>query len=59
MNNLFYFYREAYRFQAVVLRDRFDQNSKLTDMRQAENLIKEGESELFKNIHYQPQQCKF
>ncbi|XP_044727205.1 NADH dehydrogenase [ubiquinone] 1 beta subcomplex subunit 9 [Chrysoperla carnea] len=48
--------REGYRFQAVLLRDRFDKNKSEKDLVKATQLLKEGEAELFKYIHYQPRQ---
>lgn len=51
-------YRHVYRYQAVLLRDRFDQNAKLPDMRKAAQLLKEGEEELFLKQHPIPKKCK-
>uniref|UniRef100_A0A2A4JFX2 NADH dehydrogenase [ubiquinone] 1 beta subcomplex subunit 9 n=1 Tax=Heliothis virescens TaxID=7102 RepID=A0A2A4JFX2_HELVI len=47
----YYDRRNVYRYQAVLLRDRFDKNAKITDMRKAVELLKEGEQELFSLQH--------
>lgn len=47
-----------YRFHAVLLRDRFDQNKDVVDMRKARQLLEEGEQELFLKQHPQPMICK-
>ncbi|XP_060527327.1 NADH dehydrogenase [ubiquinone] 1 beta subcomplex subunit 9 [Cylas formicarius] len=46
--------REVYRYEATLMRKRFDDNRNITDMRVAKELINQGESELSKNAHYQP-----
>ncbi|XP_012216684.1 NADH dehydrogenase [ubiquinone] 1 beta subcomplex subunit 9 [Linepithema humile] len=43
-----------YRIQAVLMRERFDKNKDVKDMRVAKHLLEEGEKELFSKIHYQP-----
>lgn len=40
------------------MRDRFDKNAKITDMRVAVQLLKEGEEELFLKQHPMPKKCK-
>ncbi|XP_048001069.1 NADH dehydrogenase [ubiquinone] 1 beta subcomplex subunit 9 [Leguminivora glycinivorella] len=47
----FYDRRDVYRYQAVLLRDRFNKNAKIQDMRKAVQLLKEGEEELFLQQH--------
>ncbi|KAI8432812.1 hypothetical protein MSG28_013758 [Choristoneura fumiferana] len=42
----FYDRRNVYRYQAVLLRERFDKHAKETDLRKAVQLLKEGEEEL-------------
>lgn len=42
----------------MLLRERFDQNAKLPDMRKAAQLLKEGEEELFLKQHPIPKKCK-
>ncbi|XP_032670869.1 NADH dehydrogenase [ubiquinone] 1 beta subcomplex subunit 9 isoform X2 [Odontomachus brunneus] len=42
------------RYQSVLMRERFDKNKDVKDMRHANNLLQEGEKELFSNQHYQP-----
>lgn len=51
-------FRPTFRFHAVVLRARFDANKDIKDLRQAKELLNEGEEELFKGTHYQPWKCK-
>lgn len=40
------------------MRDRFDKNAKITDMRVAVQLLKDGEEELFLKQHPMPKKCK-
>ncbi|XP_053618218.1 NADH dehydrogenase [ubiquinone] 1 beta subcomplex subunit 9 [Plodia interpunctella] len=47
----FYDVRHVYRYQAVLMRARFDKNAKIHDMSKAAELLKEGEEELFLNQH--------
>lgn len=49
----------VYRYQAVLLRARFDEHAKEPDMRRAVQLLKEGEEELFSKQHPIPRACKF
>ncbi|XP_076315351.1 NADH dehydrogenase [ubiquinone] 1 beta subcomplex subunit 9-like [Tachypleus tridentatus] len=46
--------RPHFRFNAVLLRQRFEENRNITDMRIAKQLIEQGEDELFHKSHYQP-----
>merc|ERR1712243_380731 len=46
--------RHMYRYQAVLMRDRFDKNKDIKDLRVAQELLEEGEKELFNYQHYQP-----
>uniref|UniRef100_A0A1A9ZHA4 NADH dehydrogenase [ubiquinone] 1 beta subcomplex subunit 9 n=1 Tax=Glossina pallidipes TaxID=7398 RepID=A0A1A9ZHA4_GLOPL len=46
--------REIYRYRAVLLRKRFDDNRNVKDMAVAACLLEEGEKELFNTMHYQP-----
>lgn len=41
------------------MRDRFDQNKEVKDMRVARQLVEDGEKELFMNAHPQPLQCMY
>lgn len=43
-----------YRIQAVLMRERFDKNKDIKDMRYAVHLLNEGEKELFNSQHFQP-----
>ncbi|EFN61439.1 NADH dehydrogenase [ubiquinone] 1 beta subcomplex subunit 9 [Camponotus floridanus] len=45
---------ENYRIQAILMRERFDKNKDIKDMRYATYLLQEGEKELFSNQHYHP-----
>ncbi|KAJ0171519.1 hypothetical protein K1T71_013069 [Dendrolimus kikuchii] len=47
----FYDRRNVYRYQAVLLRARFDRHVKEPDMRKAAELLKNGEEELFLTQH--------
>lgn len=40
------------------MRNRFDQNANVKDMRVAHQMLLDGEAELFQNRHYQPKTCK-
>lgn len=46
--------REVYRYHAVLLRQRFDENANVKDMRIAKCLVENGENELFNKLHWQP-----
>lgn len=50
--------RDIFRYEATLLRHRFDLNKDEKDPRVAQKLLAEGEEELFQNMHYQPRQCK-
>ncbi|KAG7201073.1 hypothetical protein KM043_017616 [Ampulex compressa] len=43
-----------YRYQAILMRERFDKNSKIRDLRVAKDLLLKGEDELFEYQHSQP-----
>lgn len=60
-NNFFSFLsiRHAFRFHAVLIRERFDKNKEIKDMRIARKLVEEGEAELFDKAHPQPIGCKY
>ncbi|KAL4716413.1 hypothetical protein ACJJTC_015841 [Scirpophaga incertulas] len=47
----YYDRRNVFRYQAVLLRARFDQNAKECDLRKATELLKAGEEELFQIQH--------
>jgi len=47
-------HRHVYRFQAIHLRQRFEENRDILDMRKAKELVALGEEELFQHQHYQP-----
>lgn len=40
------------------MRQRFDANKDVKDMRVAKELVEQGEEEAFLNQHYQPRKCK-
>ncbi|XP_008545664.1 NADH dehydrogenase [ubiquinone] 1 beta subcomplex subunit 9 [Microplitis demolitor] len=48
------FLQTDYRYEAVLLRARFDKNKDIKDLRVAKQLLKEGEAELEKIIHPSP-----
>lgn len=50
----FNIFREVYRYRAVQMRHRFEENRKVTDMAKAAQLLAAGEQELFNTQHYQP-----
>jgi len=43
----------------VLLRQRFEENRDVKDMRVAKQLLEDGEQELFKKQHYQPKKCEY
>lgn len=47
-----------YRYQAVLMRARFDLNRNERDFRKAQDLLSGGEQELFEKQHTQPRKCK-
>lgn len=55
---IFFFHRHAFRYHAVLLRERFDANKDVKDMRVARKLVEDGEAELFHKAHPQPIGCK-
>lgn len=57
-NLLCYFCRHLYRYHAVLLRARFDENKDEFDMVKAKQLLADGEEELFLKRHPQPFKCK-
>ena len=52
------FYRHDYIYQAALMRERFDKNKDVADVRVAQKLLKDGEEELFWKAHEQPRKCK-
>ncbi|KAK2585190.1 hypothetical protein KPH14_009899 [Odynerus spinipes] len=46
--------RLEFRYQAVKLRKRFDENAHIADLRLSKHLLIKGEEELFEKQHYQP-----
>lgn len=48
------FCRFQYRYQAVLMRDRFDQNRNIKDFREVMKVMEAGENELFMKQHPQP-----
>jgi hypothetical protein len=56
--NFIFNYSNVFRYQAVLLRARFDENAKITDMSKAAELLKQGEEELFLTQHPIPKKCK-
>ncbi|GAV05240.1 hypothetical protein RvY_15403 [Ramazzottius varieornatus] len=51
--------RADVRYQAVMMRHRFDQNKDIKDMRIAVKLLRDGEEELFMNQHPIPFQYQY
>ncbi|XP_047369048.1 NADH dehydrogenase [ubiquinone] 1 beta subcomplex subunit 9 [Vespa velutina] len=49
-----YFDRLEYRYEAIKLRQRFEKNANIKDIRLAKHLLQEGEEELFHKQHFQP-----
>ncbi|RWS07364.1 NADH dehydrogenase [ubiquinone] 1 beta subcomplex subunit 9-like protein [Dinothrombium tinctorium] len=47
-------FRAEARFQSILMRQRFDANKNIKDMREAKRLLAEGEKELWDNMHYAP-----
>jgi NADH dehydrogenase (ubiquinone) 1 beta subcomplex subunit 9 len=47
-------FRFQYRYQAVLMRDKFEKNRNLKDQSQIQLLMNEGEKELFLKQHPQP-----
>lgn len=43
----------------MLLRQRFEENRDVKDMRVAKQLLEEGEQELFNKQHYQPKKCEY
>lgn len=43
-----------FRYEALKLRQRFEKNADITDLRLAKHLLNQGEEELFQKQHYQP-----
>jgi NADH dehydrogenase (ubiquinone) 1 beta subcomplex subunit 9 len=43
----------------VLLRQRFEENRDIKDMRTAKQLLEKGELELFEKQHYQPKKCEY
>ena len=52
------FFRYEFRYQAILLRARFDQNKNEIDMRKAKKLLMDGEKELLLKQHCSPLKCK-
>lgn len=59
IDRFLHIYRHIYRFNAVLLRERFDKNKDILDMRIARSFLVEGERELFLKQHPQPFSCEF
>ncbi|KAK2186005.1 hypothetical protein NP493_215g07037 [Ridgeia piscesae] len=53
----YYVYRHTYRYQAVLMRARFDEHTSEIDMVKAKKLVLDGEKELFLKQH--PQRIRF
>lgn len=51
-------YSEVFRYYAVLMRQRFDENKDIQDLRVAKELLAKGEEELFLNQHWHPRKCK-
>ncbi|CAD5119234.1 DgyrCDS7867 [Dimorphilus gyrociliatus] len=50
----YYIERHLYRYHAVLLRQRFDENKDINDVRKAKEVLQAGEHELFLKAHPQP-----
>ncbi|KAF5275092.1 hypothetical protein FQA39_LY07029 [Lamprigera yunnana] len=48
--------RDVFRYQAVLMRQRFEANRCIADLSIAKSLIEAAEEELFQNTHYNPKQ---
>ena len=59
MDNTVFNFRHVFRYHAVLLRARFDQNKNEVDMRVAKKLLLDGERELFLKQHPQPVKCNY
>ncbi|KAI1285491.1 NADH dehydrogenase [ubiquinone] 1 beta subcomplex subunit 9 [Halotydeus destructor] len=46
--------RASYRYKAVLLRQRFEENKDIVDMRKAKILLLQGNDELYEHGHYKP-----
>ena len=53
------FYRLEYRYNAVLMRARFEENRNIKDEKKMSELLIAGEKELANNMHWQPRKCKF
>ncbi|CAH1394061.1 unnamed protein product [Nezara viridula] len=49
-----YYYRPVFRYQATLMRARFEENKNIKDEVKAAQLVKEAEEELRMKMHYQP-----
>ena len=49
--------RAAFRFEAVCLRQKFEENRHLTDAIKVQTLIEDTQEKLFKNKHTHPLKC--
>lgn len=49
--------RYIFRYRAVLLRQRFEQNRNEVDPGKVQDLLEKGEQELFENQHPQPRAC--
>jgi len=45
---------DIFRYNAIHMRQRFEEHRKELDMRKAKELLANGEEELFQKLHYQP-----
>ena len=54
----FVLHRHLYRYEAVLMRQRFEENKDERDMIIAKQLLMEGEAELARLRHPQPMKCK-
>ncbi|KAL7306825.1 hypothetical protein TKK_0000987 [Trichogramma kaykai] len=43
---------DEFRYQAVLMRAKFDGNKNVRDLRVAKDMLKQGEAELFSQLHY-------
>ena len=59
INTPWYSDSDAFRYEAVLLRQRFEEKRNVKDMRIAKQLLEKGEQELFEKQHYQPKKCEY
>merc|ERR1712002_51332 len=51
--------KAVFRYEATLLRARFEKNKHIQDMRESTALLNDGEEELFQYAHYQPKKFPY